>query len=212
MHVYRRDELELTWVTRLTSVERVELAALMNRVIERDTNLGYPGPLPELAMAELLDELNAEIVAGKKELLLIRPPSGPVIGQLALVPNRAPNCRHLAEIVKFFLHPSYRGRGLVPLVAEELVQRARALDIDTLHCSVRDGTHAARLFQRIGFAPFGVFPDFARDKGRSHSCLFLHQAVDGLARHFGVSSSERGASAVVHASADERAEIAREGA
>lgn len=211
MHVYRRDELELTWVTRLTSHERVEIAALMNRVIERDTNLGFPGPLPELEMAELLDEMNAEIVAGKKELLLIRPRDGQVMGQLALIPNRAPNCRHLGEIVKFFLHPSQRGKGLVPLVAEELVRRARSLGLDTLHCSVRDGTHAARLFQRIGFAPFGVFPDFARDKGKSHSCLFLHQSVAGLARHFGVTEIERGTSAVVHSITDAPSGTARGG-
>lgn len=80
--------------------------------------------------------------------------------QLALEPRA--NGRHRAEVMKLMVLRSHRGRGIGRTLMQALIETARASGRSLLLLDVRAGDPAERLYQSLGFVPFGRVPDHAR--------------------------------------------------
>jgi ribosomal protein S18 acetylase RimI-like enzyme len=92
-----------------------------------------------------------------------------------------PNCRHIADLSKGVVHPSYRGSGLVARAFSEVVRLCQAQGIELLTLDVREGTRAHRLWQSFGFQTYGVLDDYARVDGVKHRGHYMAQTVESLA-------------------------------
>lgn len=83
-----------------------------------------------------------------------------LVGTVALEFSAKPKTRHLALVVGMYVMPAWRGHGL----ARQLLQAAidhcvHRGDILALQLTVTEGNEAAiRLYQGLGFSPFGLEP------------------------------------------------------
>jgi ribosomal protein S18 acetylase RimI-like enzyme len=186
--------LRVEWLTELDASARQEAGALMNRVLSVDTNIGYPCPLDTEQTDRVIRALAGELSRGDSELLTVRAEDGSLVGQLSYAQHRVPNCRHLAEIRRFIVDPDHRGRGIVQHAVTYVVEHSEQRGVDVLHCSVRSGTRACQLWTSLGFRTFGIFPDFARERGQHFDCVFMLQTVAELKQR-AAASKFRGESA-----------------
>ena len=74
--------------------------------------------------------------------------------------------RHKATLVAMYVAPEYGGRGLGLALVNTVVQAAGAAGVELLVLTVTEGNRqAAALYERAGFAAFGVEPDAIRVNG-----------------------------------------------
>jgi GNAT superfamily N-acetyltransferase len=90
--------------------------------------------------------------------------------------------RHKATLVAMYVAPEYGGRGLGLALVNTVVQAARAAGVELLVLTVTEGNRqAAALYERAGFAAFGVEPDAIRVNGvpygKQHMYLQLTSAT-----------------------------------
>jgi GNAT superfamily N-acetyltransferase len=90
--------------------------------------------------------------------------------------------RHKATLVAMYVAPEYGGRGLGLALVNTVVQAARAAGVELLILTVTEGNRqAAALYERAGFAAFGVEPDAIRVNGvpfgKQHMYLQLTSAT-----------------------------------
>ena len=61
------------------------------------------------------------------------------------------------DLMNIAVSPDHRGRGLSKILMDAVLQKARALQVETLHLEVRwSNTPARALYTRYGFAQTGV--------------------------------------------------------
>jgi RimJ/RimL family protein N-acetyltransferase len=90
--------------------------------------------------------------------------------------------RHKATLVAMYVAPEYGGRGLGLALVTTVVQAAKAAGLELLVLTVTEGNRqAAALYERAGFAAFGVEPDAIRVNGvpygKQHMYLQLTSAT-----------------------------------
>ena len=90
--------------------------------------------------------------------------------------------RHKATLVAMYVAPEYGGRGLGLALVNTVVQAAGAAGVELLVLTVTEGNRqAAALYERAGFAAFGVEPDAIRVNGvpygKQHMYLQLTSAT-----------------------------------
>jgi RimJ/RimL family protein N-acetyltransferase len=90
--------------------------------------------------------------------------------------------RHKATLVAMYVAPEYGGRGLGLALVNTVVQAAKAAGVQLLILTVTEGNRqAAALYERAGFAAFGVEPDAIRVNGvpygKQHMYLQLTSAT-----------------------------------
>jgi GNAT superfamily N-acetyltransferase len=90
--------------------------------------------------------------------------------------------RHKATLVAMYVAPEYGGRGLGLALVNTVVQAAKAAGVELLVLTVTEGNRqAAALYERAGFAAFGVEPDAIRVNGvpfgKQHMYLQLTSAT-----------------------------------
>ena len=74
--------------------------------------------------------------------------------------------RHKATLVAMYVAPEYGGRGLGKALVDTVVQAAKAEGLALLILTVTEGNRqAAALYERAGFASFGIEPDAIRVNG-----------------------------------------------
>jgi ribosomal protein S18 acetylase RimI-like enzyme len=96
--------------------------------------------------------------------------AGPeLVGALGCDRDTRPKVRHLAQVVGMMVRPAWRGRGVAQSLLVECIAQARAAGVHTLTLSVTVGNESAqRLYDRAGFARYGLLEDAVRENGRSH--------------------------------------------
>ncbi|WP_027956577.1 GNAT family N-acetyltransferase [Halobacillus kuroshimensis] len=78
-------------------------------------------------------------------------------GVVTLVRETHPKFRHKASIVAMYITPEVRRTGGAMLLLEELIQHARAVEVEVLHLSVvTENTPARELYRKLGFQCWGV--------------------------------------------------------
>jgi predicted GNAT family N-acyltransferase len=173
--------IKLRWLTEVDGETASGISHLMNRVLERETTIGFPGPLDTAAGCTLMSHLNDDVKAGRRHVLTAEK-DGTIVGQVILTPHHLPNCRHLVELSRGIIDPSYRGAGLALSAFEAIAAKCEELGGEVIYLDVRAGTSAAELWKSFGFVPFGKMPDYARVEGWRYYGLYMSQTVSAL-RH-----------------------------
>ncbi len=67
-------------------------------------------------------------------------------------------------LFSIIVSPEYRGRGIGTALLENLTDLAKKVfHIEILHLEVYEGNPARRLYERLGFIPFGKHTSFAKE-------------------------------------------------
>lgn len=174
-------EVRLRWLDGIDEELSGGLLNLMNRVLRRETTIGFPGPLDPHTGRALFAGLDEDIRAGRRHVLVAEK-GGCVLGQVILTPHHLPNCRHLVELSRGIIDPSFRGVGLSLAAFGEIARKCEEVGGETIYLDVRAGTVAAEMWKSFGFVPFGCLEDYARVGGHSYRGLYMSQTVGSLKR------------------------------
>lgn len=171
------------WPTIVDAGMQGELVALINRVLEKETTIGFPGPLPPAQAWALMADMAAAVASEKKHVLLFRAADRSIIGHVLFTQSALPNCRHIGEVSRVFIHPEQRGVHIIKLGLNAVLDKADKLGIENIQLDVRAHTPIHRLWQSLGFLSIGIMKDYARVDGQSFDGCFMYQSVVELKRH-----------------------------
>jgi L-amino acid N-acyltransferase YncA len=171
--------ISLRWLDRMNDQLAEGVLCLMNRVLQRETTIGFPGPLDPTSGSILISQLDADLQAGRRHVLIAEK-DGIIVGQVILTPHHLPNCKHLVELSRGIIDPAYRGAGLTLNAFRQIVLKCEELNSEVIYLDVRAGTLVAELWKSFGFVPFGRLPDYARVNGQCYHGLYMSQTVAAL--------------------------------
>lgn len=171
--------VKLRWLDEINASEGAGILRVMNRVLKYETTIGFPGPLDAFDGERLIVNLNEDVKA-RRAYVLVAERDDKIVGQLILTPHRLPNCRHLVELSRGIIDPSFRGTGLALSAFKEIARKCDEIGGEVIYLDVRAGTVAAELWKSFGFVPFGKLPDYARVNGRRYIGLYMSQTVTSL--------------------------------
>ena len=135
---------------------------------DRDRVLAFAQTLPEddllflrwdITQPAIVDEWIREAEAGRVSTILAY--SGDtLLGEGDLYHNETSWTRHLGEI-RLLLSPSARGSGLGRILADEIYEMAKLLELTMLTAQMTMDQHAAQtIFRRLGFQREAVLFDY----------------------------------------------------
>ena len=126
-----------------------------------------------------MSQLNADVASGHRHVLVAYK-EDEVVGQLILTPNSSPNHRHIVELTRGTIGPSFRGAGLALRAFQEVARKCGELGREVICLDVRAGTHAALWWQYFGFKQYGLLPDYSRVGSKRYQGLYLTQTTAEL--------------------------------
>lgn len=171
--------VNLEWLHDINSQTASQILQLMNRTLEEETTIGFPGPIDEEVGQALMRQLRADVMAGHRHVLVAEK-DGAIVGQLILTPNSSPNHRHIVELTRGTIDPSFRGGGLSLRAFQEVARKCDDLGREVICLDVRAGTMAALWWQHFGFKPYGLLPDYSRVGNKKYKGLYLTQTTTEL--------------------------------
>lgn len=171
------EPIRCEWQDPFDSDTQAEVLHLMNHVLEREDTIGFPGPVAWEEGMRLMEATAQAVAAGEKQILLFRTGGNTIVGHVLLSRQMLPNCRHIGEIARTFVHPDYRGLSVVRSGLRAVLDRAEAIGLDVLQLDVRAGTRIARLWEALGFRIIGEMEDYARVNGQRFAGYFMYQHV-----------------------------------
>jgi ribosomal protein S18 acetylase RimI-like enzyme len=108
------------------------------------------------------------LLVPERELFVARL-NGGIVGSAHLVrpPRNNEAQAFAAHLMHSFIAPYARGHGLARQLTEGVEDRARELGYHVLNLDVRETQEAAiRLYESMGYARWGVHPDYAQVRGK----------------------------------------------
>lgn len=177
-------DITVRWVTQFDAGTADAIVALINCATMDGGTLGYARPLSAPEAQGLVDDLQRRVHAGESHVLLSQVDETPA-GLVVLTQSRMHNCRHRAELSKGVVDPRFRGRHLVQGALRAVIEQAATLGIEQLVLDVREGSRAHALWQRLGFATYGVLEDYARIGGVRYRGHYMVQTVAALRARLG---------------------------
>ena len=156
------------------------IVELMRHTSASSPIIGFAEEISDNDATRYLDELRANLAAGKCRLLTISTDTGELIGLCTLRRNLNPNNRHITDLAKGMIREAFRGGAVLPAAFHEIALRCEADGVDVVTLDVRSGTAAHRAWDRFGFQTWGVMPDYARAGGEVHGGHFMLQKVADL--------------------------------
>ena len=172
-------DVRLEWLSGIDSDTAAQLLRLVNRTLEEETTIGYPGPIDQETGFAMLNQLHADVEAGHRHVLVAYKDET-IVGQVILTPNASPNHRHIVELTRGTIHPSFRGGGLPLRAFYEVARKCEELGREVICLDVRAGTHAAVLWQYFGFKQYGSLADYARIGDKKYQGLYMTQTTEEL--------------------------------
>lgn len=137
---------------------REQLAVCWAETANSGGAVGFPWPPVTLDdVRGAVDDLVAEVAAGRATLIVARDPDG-LAGWVSLDRNEAPLVAHWATVRRLQTHPRARGRGIGRLLMSELAHVARADGLERLHLAVRGGMGLEDFYRRLGWEVVGSWP------------------------------------------------------
>jgi predicted GNAT family N-acyltransferase len=170
---------QLEWVKRIDAEMAAQILRLMNRTLEEETTIGFPGPLDHETGYALMRQLNADVESDRRHVLVAEK-DGQIVGQLILTPNSSPNHRHIVELTRGTIDRSFRGGGLALRAFREVAKKCEELGREVICLDVRAGTLAAMWWQHFGFRPYGLLADYSRVGNKRYQGLYLTQSTEEL--------------------------------
>ena len=181
------NEISLAWRDTLTEANLQGVVKLVDCATADGGTLGYANAMTPYQAAAFKEGLAANLQARETHALL-----GSVGDQYVffclMTPSGMPNCCHRAELAKGVVHPSYRGRNVMPRVFRAIVSKAESLGVEQLVLDVRDGSRAHLLWQRFGFESYGVLEDYARLGEHRFRGHYMAQNVASLKQRVSLST------------------------
>ena len=96
--------------------------------------------------------------------------NGDMAGMVGLSRETRVKNRHKAALVSMYVADEFTGRGLGRALVQTVLQEARDCGVELLVLTVTDGNRpACALYEKAGFASFGIEPDAIRVDGVSLS-------------------------------------------
>ncbi|HKT49017.1 MAG TPA: bifunctional class I SAM-dependent methyltransferase/GNAT family N-acetyltransferase [Candidatus Angelobacter sp.] len=169
-------DVQLEWLREIDASTAVQLVRLMNRTLEEETTIGFPGPIDDATGHAVMQDLNTAVVAGRRHVLIAKI-AGTIVGQLILTPNGSPNHRHIVELTRGTIDPSFRGGGLALRAFQEVARKCEELRREVICLDVRAGTMAAMWWQHFGFKPYGFLADYSRVGDKVYEGLYLTETT-----------------------------------
>jgi GNAT superfamily N-acetyltransferase len=176
---YAAADVKLEWLRGVDLQMASRILRLMNRTLEEETTIGFPGPIDEETGLALMRQLGADVETGHRHVLVAEK-DGAIVGQLILTPNSSPNHQHIVELTRGTIDPSFRGGGLSLRAFQKVARKCDELGREVICLDVRAGTMAAMWWQHFGFKPYGLLPDYSRVGGKRYQGLYLTQTNDEL--------------------------------
>lgn len=167
-------DVRLEWLRGVDPEMGAKILRLMNRTLEEETTIGFPGPIDEETGRGLMRQLGADVETGHRHVLVAEKDGG-IVGQLILTPNSSPNHQHIVELTRGTIHPSFRGGGLSLRAFQEVARKCDELGREVICLDVRAGTMAAMWWQHFGFKPYGLLTDYSRVGDKRYQGLYLTQ-------------------------------------
>jgi ribosomal protein S18 acetylase RimI-like enzyme len=183
-------DVSLKWLTKIAVEDGAQLLRLMNRTLEEETTIGFPGPIDDETGAVLMRQLDADVRAGRRHVLVAER-NGILVGQVILTPNSTPNHHHIVELTRGTIDRSFRGAGLALRAFHEVVSKCEELNREVICLDVRAGTMAAIWWQHFGFKSYGLLRDYSRVGDKRYEGLFLTQTVSDLKQRIKEVSNSR---------------------
>lgn len=172
-------------ITRLTSDDFPayvpELAALLVDSVDGGHSLGFVAPFGADAARAWWQSRYDAVEAGALLVWVAR--SGGVVGTVSLVlngvgPGGKANGRHRGDIVKLMVHRDARGRGLGRRLLAIAEDAAAEAGLSLLMLDTETGSVAESLYDKAGWACYGVVPDYAADPaGVLQPCTFFYKQL-----------------------------------
>jgi RimJ/RimL family protein N-acetyltransferase len=117
----------------------------------------------DITQPEIIDEWVAQIEAGRV-ITLLAFAGDKLLGEGDLYHNETNWTRHLGEI-RLLMSPDSRGLGLGRIIADEIYEMARLLELKMLTAQMTMDQHAAQtIFRQLGFQREAVLFDYAVSK------------------------------------------------
>jgi GNAT superfamily N-acetyltransferase len=85
-----------------------------------------------------------------------------LVGTVQLVVAMPANQAHRVDLVKLMTHPGQRGGGIGAALTRAAEAEARRLGKALIVLDTVAGNPAQQLYERLGYIPAGVIPDYAR--------------------------------------------------
>ena len=153
----------------LTEREVAGAAALLRRLVAGGAALGWVDPPAAAEVAELL----ADVAADPEATLVTAAEDGRLRGLGYWRRYQRPTHRPHADIEKVAVDPGFQGRGLGRRIMTELIAAARDARVEVLTLDLRgDNERAARLYESLGFRPYGRLERFVAVGDRRWDKLF----------------------------------------
>ncbi len=172
-------DLRMEWLTRIDAECASQLLCLLNRTLQEETTIGFPGPIDEEMGRVLMGQLDKDLESGHRHVL-VASKGDRIVGQLILSPNSSPNHRHIVELTRGTIDPSFRGGGLALRAFQEVAKKCEELGREVICLDVRAGTHAAIWWQHFGFKQYGLLQDYSRVGDKRYQGLYLTQTTEEL--------------------------------
>lgn len=151
--------LQVRRVERLDESVIAGLADVLVDCVEGGASVSFMLPLSRERAAAFWRGVGAGVAAGERALLVAQDEEG-VCGTVQLLLDMPENQPHRADVLKMLVHRRARRRGLGAALMQAAEAAAREhgktlLVLDTA------SPEAERLYERLGWQPVGVVPDYA---------------------------------------------------
>jgi GNAT superfamily N-acetyltransferase len=139
---------------------RWQLGELVADGFRAGSALGFAPPLTEATVQAYWSDVADDVAAGLRHVLIAYGGDG-VVGCVQLVPDRALNGRHRAEVRMLVVLAAAQGRGIAGRLMSTVEDLAADLRLRLLHLTTHADQPAARLYERLGWTRLGVVPHYA---------------------------------------------------
>jgi GNAT superfamily N-acetyltransferase len=136
------------------------LAAVLADCVAGGASISYLAPFSHDDARVAFEGFAQEVDRGNR-LLLAAFDGDRIVGTVQVVLALPPNQPHRGEIAKLIVHRSARRRGVARLLMERAEAEARAEGKSLLMLDTVRGEPGERLYERLGWTPYGVVPGHA---------------------------------------------------
>ncbi|MEU8619355.1 GNAT family N-acetyltransferase [Streptomyces sp. NPDC048623] len=172
------------WPRELSEKDMREMIELMDAVAVKEQTLGFYEPLGQEKGLPFMQAFDAELRKGALDVLTVRDDADDrIVGMVTLARAPLPARRHIVDMRRCVIAPDSRGQFLLEGWSEAL-HHARDMGCEVITLEVRDDGPLV-LWERLGFRPYGVLPDYARVDGREPvTGHYLYARIADILAHF----------------------------
>jgi hypothetical protein len=170
------------WEEELPESMAAEVIRLTRETSAGSPIIGFGRTIDDAEARAYLEELRANLRAGKCRLLTIFADNERLIGLCTLRRNLNPNNRHITDLAKGMIDEQFRGGPVLPAAFYEIATQCERDGVEIVTLDVRADTPAHRAWVRFGFESYGMLADYARAGGQVFAGHFMMQPVQALKR------------------------------